>query len=491
MSSATLPRELWLQIFPYLSAGSLRTVVQVHFPNLSAKSSGPCLAESQLLQLKIELEEGGLKLLSTSTPRDETLRLIRSSRRAWQTLSLSRLPTIDVPFRAGRRYELTGGCFFLQFETGSEKLREFAYVRLPDVHDEPTQGPPSWTRIRCNADMSDFGVDVDQDLLCLVEDVNAQPLPQGGSNLTFRVHFRQMSDGTAHPGAREAAVEHIVEARFPFRCLCARIEFVANHVVILFRDAESKSLKTLTVWDWTTGQLKGTLGESEPKAIAAFSMLSRCHILLALLDVDHLEVYRFDSSSAQPPLPIVHEASFELPSGFTYTAPTPRLPSSRQRPTAFLGASGIVPSSAWRHLTRWDALNDNLCVLSVGYCMGMRHMVGNGDPTGESIPFSQLAPIRVQDFNPSLLRTVRSGNLHASDDVEIRICEAGTTSIIPGRLGAAAGLVLPCVEITTKQLYAFLAVVLDEDRVVGLSANEITEITGLPCFLMEAREPKA
>ncbi|KZV82963.1 hypothetical protein EXIGLDRAFT_754650 [Exidia glandulosa HHB12029] len=540
----SLPDELWLRIFFFGDALSLRALATV------CRLFKSIIAESRFLQLSLELEEGGLRLLSPSTSSEETLRLVRSSRRAWQTLSPSFRTSIAVPFVPGSLYELSGGYFFLSVETGTLRPRVIAYVRLPHIDDDlgdvdEVQTAAPWQSVQFNEDIIDFAIDVDQDFLCFVQHIPTQ-LPQGRFRQIYRVHFRQMSDGKPHPGAKEVAVEHVVESDSPFAHVSVVIQVVGDHVVIMFSGRLNIArLDSLAVWDWTTGQLKGTVGVSEPKSIHTFVMLSPCQFLLAPPATRHLEVYRFDTSRTQPPTPLRCEARFELPPSYIvqtvifraepasfnstpYTGPrrpfgvepekgivsfTVQLATQTEgfmrrfiaRRQTFLdyGALETVPWTAWRHLTRWDAIEwppNWIC-----YTMGARHvMLGSGDDaSGEIVPDGEETPIRVQDFDPALLRDVRSGRLGVPEDgnIEVHIREAGTAGIPDSDADeienenesrdakhesedAKPVLGLPCVEITTKQTFDFAGILLDEDRIIGLTVNARGDITDLDVFLM-------
>ena len=67
---------------------------------------------------------------------------------------------IDIPFKAGSLYELSGGYFFCSLHSGdNQRATELAYVKLPDT---PDALPQPWQHICVQEFISDFAVDVEQ-----------------------------------------------------------------------------------------------------------------------------------------------------------------------------------------------------------------------------------------------------------------------------------------------------------------------------------------
>lgn len=123
------------------------------------------MTESAPLQLIIELALGALRLEllhPTSANLTATLNSVRESRSAWLSLRSDSRTRIEIPYKAGSLYELSGGYFFCSVAAGdSQRAVNIGYVKLPQRGSNSTQ-LPIWKHIIVEEHISDFAIDVDQ-----------------------------------------------------------------------------------------------------------------------------------------------------------------------------------------------------------------------------------------------------------------------------------------------------------------------------------------
>ncbi|EJD52440.1 hypothetical protein AURDEDRAFT_111140 [Auricularia subglabra TFB-10046 SS5] len=491
------------------------------------------VADSAPLQLILELDAGGLCLLPPQsrdlTPVDILARA-RRWRKAWMDLDIrqSTRATITVPFVPGSLYELSGGYFFLSVERGPhQRPNRLAYVRLP-AHGY--QDPGQWTFLNFAEAIMDFAVDVQQDLLCFVEFVPSVSNP----NQTFRIHLRSMSDGNPHPQAKIPRLHYVMDAPSPFVHPSVVMQVVGTHVVILFCAVLNNERRDcISVWDWTTGVCKATIG-SGLRMMNTFVMLSPDRILVP--DPGHhiIEVYRFDPSLPDVPTePLQPEAQFELPrmwvvhaifrsepAGFSgaFTSATSPFRSSKpfavdpqqciisftmqvyteqgvsefktfiglrtallahvERPRAPRkdGEPLFVPWALWRAATLWRLGEGDGGPNWICHTFGQRHIVLEGDES------EQAAHVRLYDFNPNAYaqQLRRYFDQRIPDHVLVRFAgvdgeDAGGKPVDPD---------LKSVEIATKEKFTYAGIMLDEDRIIGLNTNADQDITTIVVFLV-------
>ncbi|KZV80679.1 hypothetical protein EXIGLDRAFT_780666 [Exidia glandulosa HHB12029] len=507
-----IPHELWLRTFLFLNAKSI--------PSLKAfqvsKLFRALVTESPSLQLAIELEDGGLTLLR-SEGAARTLERVKAWRKAWLELGPSLRTTIDVPFKPGGLYELAGGYFFLSLDNtnGGVHPNTLAYTMLPGL-DTAGQEYGKWEYLKFEETMVDFVVEFDQGLLCFVE----QHRRPSRENLTFRVHFRTIFGGAVHPGAAKSFIEYAVptHGRDPDFMITPHI--VGVHVIVHFWLStweDDVRRDCIVIWDWTTGQLKGTINESMSSAVNTFAVLSAHQLILPALDGESLEVYSFDASSTQPSRPIRLQARFDLPfpliSYMFRSEPNSFGSSPYAQPRRTFGVDpeksiicftmrtgdpdesdveGFVATRAmflshisaaqrhgtdsvlrvhwhaWAHNTRWDKWD--WPPKWNRHTIGSRH-VGFLHADG-------FGPIYVLDFNKML----RVPDVDANDPDRLSCASDITQSSISTVPGGFTSLT--CMESVWDEQFEYDGVVMDEDRIIGLTVNDEDDVTSLEVFVM-------
>lgn len=517
-----LPDELWLRILAFLTARSLCVIQQVcrYFRSL--------VVESAALLLVIELEKSGLRPLhrkGQSQSQLQILKSVRSSRKAWLDLDLSTRTMIKIPFTPGDLYELSGGYFFTSsgLSSGAVRPKSLAYIRLPHLGDprrEEFYDSEHWRHLKFEEEILDFAVDVEQDLLIFVEACPIQPPTQLtiGLQQRFHVHIRTLSQGIPHPAAKHAVLRYAMQTQHVASRITSVIQIVGTHIAILLSVQAQNRVDALVVWDWTTGQHKGSIDDpNEPQRnILSFVLLSERHVLLPHPHRRVLELWSFDHRnpvSGETPQVMRLEACFELPDyvflhAIFRSEPGSSLEASPH--TSHLKSFGVNPEQAiisftihaahagldvWmaktfistrRHfldiLRTHDTTSVPLVVHWTQWCGGTRwnipHFTFNWicHTFGQRFIMYNASHVHVLDFNPVLYEDLKTRDL--TGNASITLGHPGTAMVPGGECGLA------CVEIAAAKSIEHSGIMMDEERIIGLNSDDSGNLVSLDVYLI-------
>ena len=229
------------------------------------------------LQYRIALGWAGLEDGNGSESTADRVESVLAQQDRWRRMKWLKKTSVLVDFNTTYVYELSGGTFVLG-HGGDDAMgipagpgappatQSLNIMQLPLAVDVQQGRRFDWRRTELGSRVADFGMDVEQDLLILIEPAEyVHFLPHVPklimTGLSFllasgirpiRVHFRTFSTNQPHPAAATPIFEYPCEIPHSYQFV---IHIVGPHVGILFSSSLPDSDR-LIIYSWTMGYIR-------------------------------------------------------------------------------------------------------------------------------------------------------------------------------------------------------------------------------------------
>ncbi|KAJ7879352.1 hypothetical protein B0H13DRAFT_2278870 [Mycena leptocephala] len=430
----------------------------------------------------------------------------------WLTFAPKSRHTIPIDFQPTGLYDLTSDIYFIGDTADSNTLLSTA-IRY--MHTSPGSEPPVWGRIDAEKPIIDFGTALQEhDLIAFVTyTLNDTLLPRVAS---IDIQLRQFSTGAPHPLATHPVL-HIHNAELVHGMPAVSIEIVGETLAIslLYWNFETREMDTLHLYNWKSG-------------VSRMSPLTVCNTGLVFLTPEilivpnslqsTLEVYQIPLSEPGMRPVLLHELLLpELRIGILYFQcrgqPNPRTSTQRPSRSKFpptpadalllftLQAYGSTEGPT-KHIfvvnraifaatleslkddianvegVEWEAWGPRCTRWIDATSLALRNITMTSGQRMVSISFEASlhpAPIRILDFNPRHVDAQRAVGSVDGEHAAIRVVEDVQAPDWPGHLDAfvrPAISLLPYVEITSKEEFAFRSVLINDENIIGVRYGE-------------------
>ncbi|KAF8524314.1 hypothetical protein BU17DRAFT_84911 [Hysterangium stoloniferum] len=289
---------------------------------LCQRVSGPALRqvmeESSAIQYKIELAAHGLVPRPACTiPTATALGRLKDQQGGWRRCQWKGESVIRIHGDC-RTYELRNGVWaFGHCDSPTQDPANFppdytttiTCYQLPStVGGKYSKEIHSWSLDNFGMSIRDFTMDPAIDLLAIIEQTAVESIKP------FRLHFRRLSNGKAHPGAVKNPIDLDVTSRDLTICSFG-VQLQASHVGVLVRhDGSLEEHDYFAIWNWQTGSLEMSRTADEC-SYEDFAFIDKTSAMLAVFDnIVTLEIWRFGGSES------CFTGGFEMPLTTTLNA---------------------------------------------------------------------------------------------------------------------------------------------------------------------------
>ncbi|EPQ57661.1 hypothetical protein GLOTRDRAFT_74568 [Gloeophyllum trabeum ATCC 11539] len=495
--------------------------------------------ESSLLQYTIELAAAHAEDNPyCDLPASEKLRQLKARQNGWLYFNVAETIAVDVKHRPSGIYDFTGGVYLLGEAPhfgGPRPTKGLQYIRLPSLGEaRAIRGELPWHGIDVKEDIVDVGLAVQEHDLIAVVTHAAIIGPNSRTFISFQI--LQFSTGKPHPLAAQPVIP-VVEATTLFGHISVGIEIVGDLLVLLLTfpfalDAEDR----LYVFDWKTGDVKLT-HTARGMTYTSFTFLSPTTIVLPNLQAATLELCDLTDPDPGPPPRLKIHTRLGLPRlystcrimrvgcrGEPNPAPSPRGPRYPRDPAPFhdapadaiivfnlliqeqpllqqltsvsfvvhrssllarLAAGAQVPWARWGpRATRWFD-SDDVPTRWITTTCGQRYVT-----TADELP----SRVTVMDFGRHAVGRALARAVPVELEDGKRVWVHVLPSTLPDQLNVFEEEVtseLPYVETISDLEFEYDAVLMDEERIIGMKMDDVNDRVDQIDILYMSKEEQA
>ncbi|OBZ68672.1 hypothetical protein A0H81_11045 [Grifola frondosa] len=266
-----LPQEILIYVLSYLSFVDILTCRRVnHFFN-------NVILHSAFLEYLIELQSSGYEdNPSSKLTVSEKVSLLRATEAAWKLLIFGRATSIRfTSFKPSSLYDFTGGVLMLgeaPENPMSHWTQALRWIQLSSIYQR-NHDDIDWNRIDVHAEIIDFGLAVQEHDLAAIATYNVE---SDGLTVFVNLHLIQISKGTPHPLASEAVLR-ITEAPIAVIHHCfISIEIIGDTlgIILTFISADFHERTEVYFYDWKSGK-KIASRDTPPETYFSFVFISQ------------------------------------------------------------------------------------------------------------------------------------------------------------------------------------------------------------------------
>ncbi|KAJ7744482.1 hypothetical protein DFH07DRAFT_24480 [Mycena maculata] len=250
-----IPAELIEGVYQWLDARSIFRLSQV------SHQFRRVLQQSSALEYKMRLELSGFRDGLKPGVSSERLAMLEAYQAAWTSFHPNQCDSKSV-LMDGHLWELVGNVLVTySAENG------FRFNRIPSSTRHIL--PAAWSVASVPFAVSDFSLDLSQDLLLVVE-INHNV------KVNTVIHLLSLQNGGPHPLARKAGLSPDIDSSDYPAPHHFQIRIFGDHVGVL---TDSIDRVELIVWEWKTGNLKKHLFDDD---MTSFAFLDDYRLLISV-----------------------------------------------------------------------------------------------------------------------------------------------------------------------------------------------------------------
>ncbi|KAJ7779778.1 hypothetical protein B0H16DRAFT_1878445 [Mycena metata] len=465
-----LPPELILQCLAHLPFTDLSSCLKCSSRRIRAIIMG-----SVLIKYRAEQEGAGVEenlILTSNSVILDCLRSLQSQESNWLDFTPTSRHVVSVDFEATGLYDLTSS-IFLVGDTADPMTSLCTAIRY--MHTPPAPDEPQWSRIDAGQCIIDFGTALEEhDLIAMVTDTPHANDPQMRS---IDIKLLQFSTGRPHPLAMQPTL-HIHHASMSVGRPGISIEVVDQTLAIslLYWGNELRNLDALYLYNWKSGILR--LGPTRVYSTGLIFLSTEMLIVPNALE-ECLDVFRIPSDEAKAPhqihsflLPSLYDEDTTILSFQSRSEPNPRESINHPSRTKFaprLSEAIILFTFEASH--RVLESTEHLFVLDRGLFTGARLVSIAHDA------WSTPAPIRIFDFNAARVEFQRKRGSGPIEGEHATVCVKDAIELPNWQthldtFREPVQSHLPYLEITSKELFDFDAVMINDESIIGAKFDQ-------------------